>query len=329
MGTKKKSRPKADSSGSSSPDDDRPVGRVGVDLGGTNILAVAIAPDGRRVARHKAATPSEGGASAVLDAVAHAAELVGSELDDPPAAIGVGVPGPVDPEDGKVLRAVNLAGFKKPVAARAELEARLGCRVEVDNDVNVATLGEQRFGAAQGRNDVLGLFAGTGVGGGLVLDGQLRRGPRGLAGEIGHVVVDLFAEEGPRTVEQLAGRAALTRAVRGADAGGRLAKAAKKGAVKSKAWSKAFDKQDPVAVELIDRAAHALAAAVIAATLIVDIEMVVLGGGMGERLGDHLRPRIAELAADWTFVNTELSIVAPALGDESGARGAAMLDLSS
>jgi glucokinase len=209
---------------------------------------------------------------------------------------------------------------------RAELSERLGLDVIVENDVNVATFGEQQLGAARGVSDVLGLFVGTGVGGGLVLDGKLRRGPNGLAGEVGHLLVDLPVDGAtPTTIESLAGRAALTERARTDGRPTSLFDAATNGRVKSKAWAEAFQANDPVVVDLVDRAADALAAAVIAVSLTVDIEMVVMGGGLAERLGADLRACIEQRVADWSFVPLDVCITASELGDESGARGAALL----
>ncbi|MDQ1375607.1 MAG: glucokinase, partial [Actinomycetota bacterium] len=160
---------------------------IGVDLGGTKIYAVSL-KGAEVVDEAKAKTPTQGGPLAIVDAIA---ELVrGLKVDDL-EAVGVGAPGVVDIASGTVQQAPNLHGWVDPFGLGPAIsEALDGVRVEVDNDVNVGTLAELRVGAGRGGRDLLGVFVGTGVGGGLVLDGELRRGQTGLAGEIGHVIVD-------------------------------------------------------------------------------------------------------------------------------------------
>jgi glucokinase len=161
---------------------------VGVDLGGTKVLAAAV-HDGRPHHTVKLATPrgsADDVIATVVAAVRQVAEADGHDLD----LVGVGAPGPVD-LDGIVRDAPNLAGFGGRVDLRGRLVAALGSdvRVRVDNDVNVAALGEARHGAGRDEGDLLAVWWGTGVGGGLVLDGAMRRGAHGLAGEIGHLTV--------------------------------------------------------------------------------------------------------------------------------------------
>ncbi|MCH7790644.1 MAG: ROK family protein, partial [Acidobacteria bacterium] len=262
----------------------------------------------------------------VLDAIAETTRSVLLKAAATPARIGVGMPGPVEPATGVVAKAPNLSGFDGPIDVRTELEQRLGVDVVVDNDVNVATYGEQQLGAAQGVANVLGLFVGTGVGGGLVLDGELRRGPHGLAGEIGHLLAGLPTDgQLPTTVESLAGRAALTDRASNDPRSTTLFDGAVDGRVRSKAWASAYRAKDPVVVELVDGAADVLALAIIAVSLVVDIEMVVIGGGLAERLGAGLRSCIEQRVADWSFVELDVCITASGLGDESGACGAALL----
>lgn len=156
---------------------------VGVDLGGTKCLAVAVEAgvvvDERRV-------PTPVGEAALLDALAGVAMAVGAGRDV--AGVGVGVPGLVD--RGGVLRfAPNLPGVVD-LEIKAELERRLGLAVRVDNDATCAAWGERQMGAARGYDDVILVALGTGIGGGIVADGLVMRGANGFSGEIGHMVVD-------------------------------------------------------------------------------------------------------------------------------------------
>ncbi len=304
---------------------------VGVDLGGTKTMGVLVA-GGRVVARCKKPTPRRGGPDDVLRVV----EAVVAAVDpDGDAPVGVGVPGPVRPGSGRVPAAPNLPGWDREIAVADELTRRTGRRVVVDNDVNVGTLAEHRLGAGRGVDDLLGVFVGTGVGAGLILDGRLRRGPRGLAGEIGHTYVSFRDLADPSIVgrgelEDYAGRNALERRARHLHAGGRhtlLVDLAGDGRMKSRVWAEALDAGDEVAAELIGDAVSALAAALAGVVALVDIDRVVLGGGLAQRLGDPFRTAIEDELADRAFAGGAVPVVPAALGDTGGAVGAALVVL--
>ena len=201
----------------------------------------------------------------------------------------------------------------------------------VDNDVNVGTLAEYRLGAGVGTDNLLGVFAGTGVGAGLILDGKLRQGPRGLAGEIGHIYVafeDLHtAAVGRGELEDYAGRNALERRVLAADEAEAetLLGLRTDGRLKSKAWAEALDLDDPLARALIDQARSALAAAIATVITLLDVELVVLGGGFAERLGEPFRTALDAEVAERAFAATTAPVVPARLGDTGGALGAALL----
>ena len=170
--------------------DEAGIRTVGVDLGGTKCLAVAL-EGGTVVEERRVRTPV--GEAAVLDAVAELAKTV--QGDGPLVGVGVGVPGLVDRE-GVLRFAPNLPGVHD-LAIKAELEARLGVEVRVDNDATCAAWGERQVGAARGYDDVVLATLGTGIGGGIVAGGRLVRGTNGFAGEIGHMVVDPDGPECP------------------------------------------------------------------------------------------------------------------------------------
>ncbi len=239
------------------------VAWIGVDLGGTKIYAVVLDGD-KVVAEGKRKTPTQGGPLAVVDAMAAVVtELGGTENV---AGVGVGAPGVVDPADGTVRSAPNLPGWMEPFGMSAALSEGLGgVPVAVDNDVNVGTLAEHRMGAGRGADNVLGVFVGTGVGAGLVLGGELRRGPSGAAGEIGHTIV----RRGGRTcgcggrghLEAYAGRAVMERRARELEAKGRdtvLVELSRARRMTSGVFQRALAAGDPIAVELIDDAVAAL-----------------------------------------------------------------------
>ena len=302
---------------------------VGVDLGGTKVLA-ALVDDGEVVAEAKANTPT-GGPDTVVDTIV---DCIGRLDAGSVKAVGIGAPGVVDVTGGTVGSAPNLVGFDQPVPLAAMVADRLGLdRVVLDNDANVGTLAEHRLGAGQVSHDLLGVFVGTGVGGGLVLDGKLRHGPGGLAGEIGHVVV---VEDGARCgcgrlghLEAYAGRSGIEREARARHAGGRstaLVDLAGSGRMKSSVIAKALAAGDEVALELLDRAVAALGAALASAVAFVDIDLVVMGGGLADRLGAGFVGRVEQATRERLFVPTGPVRVVPAgLGERAGAVGAALL----
>jgi glucokinase len=303
---------------------------VGVDLGGTKIQVIQVADD-EIVASARRDTPPGGGPEAVVAAVA---QVVG-ELGDTKGvtAVGVGAPGAIDAGTGVVKRAPNLAGFDHPVPLGPLLSEALGLPVVVDNDVNVAALAEHRLGAGVGSDDLLAVFVGTGVGGGLVLGGQVRRGPGGVAGEIGHVIVRDGGRRcgcgGRGHLEAYAGRAGMERTARKRHDEGtktKLVKLAGHGRMKSSVFAKALEEGDHLAQELVDEAAQALGAALASAVALVDLDRVVLGGGLGDRLGAPFIEAVERETRERLFVpDAPFAVVPAALGDLAGARGAALL----
>jgi glucokinase len=267
---------------------------IGVDLGGTKIYGVLL-KGAEVVAEAKAKTPTQGGPLAVVDAIA---ELVKGLETDSVKAVGVGAPGVVDRATGTVQQAPNLHGWVEPFALGPAIsEALSGVRVALDNDVNVGTLAEHRVGAGRGARDLLGVFVGTGVGGGLILDGDLRRGQTGLAGEIGHVIVDQHGRQcgcgGKGHLEAYAGRASLEKRARELEAEGR----------------------DTVLVDLAP-----------AKRMTSDLPLVVVGGGLADRLGPAFVGRIEQATRSRLFVEgSALRVIPGELGDRGGATGAALM----
>ncbi|MEW6471920.1 MAG: ROK family protein [Actinomycetota bacterium] len=305
---------------------------VGIDLGGTKIYAVVF--DGARVlAEAKAKTPTQGGPLAVVDAMAAVVRDLGP-VDDL-TGIGVGAPGVIDPADeGTVRQAPNLPGWMEPFDVAGALSSALdGVPVAVDNDVNVGTLAEHRLGAGQGADNLLGVFVGTGIGAGVVLDGVLRRGPTGAAGEIGHMIVRrggrMCGCGGRGHLEAYAGRAAMERRARDLERKGRdtaLVDLAPGRRMTSGVFVKALAAGDTVATELIDDAVGALGVAIASATSLLDIPLVVVGGGLADRLGPKFVERVDQACrADVFPRNPDLRIIPAALGDRGGSMGAALM----
>lgn len=305
---------------------------VGIDLGGTKIFGALVDPSltdvDEAVLQHaKLATPTTG-VAAVVDAVVD----VVHQLDEAPRAVGIGTPGAVEPGTGRVLYAPNLEGFERPVPLTELLSERLGCPVIAANDVNLAAFGEVRAGAAVGETDVLAVWMGTGLGGGLVLDGRLRVGPTGLAGELGHVVVVPGGRRCPcgglGHVEAYIGRRALEEVARSRHAAGEhtaLVDLAGDRPMKSKVFRNAYDAGDRMARELIDEGLEVLGIAVANVAVLVDVRAVVVGGGLGDRFGSLTVERLSASLQALNFAGTPPRVMEAQLGDLAGALGAASL----
>ena len=310
--------------------------RGGVDLGGTKIQAVVTGRAGRVVGQARRDTPRHGGPDGV-DSGSRAHRPRGGDRRGRPRerAHGCrgGCPGTVDASTGAVLKAVNIDGWTEPYALGPALADRLGVPVAVGNDVSVAVEAERRLGAGRGVRSFLGVFWGTGIGGGLVVDGRLLHG-RGSAGEIGHVCVKpggrrcncglrgcLEAYAGRGALEHLARREARKRKTILFD----LQHKRGRGALTSGVWLRALDAGDAVARDLLDGAVEALGIAIGSAVTLLDVEVVIIGGGLGERLGPSWLKRIEKAARPHTFFRQAPSYRLAELGDMGGAIGASLL----
>ncbi len=167
---------------------------IGVDLGGTNLRAIALTKKGERLAECRVPTNGADGAEAVLDRVGELVRAIESDVTDGQiAGIGMGVPGLIQLPAGIVSAAPNVWA-DLDVAAKSGMEDRLGTRVEFENDANAAALGEYWLGAGKDVDDLILMTLGTGVGGGIVSSGRIVRGHAGMAGEIGHMTLDPTSE---------------------------------------------------------------------------------------------------------------------------------------
>jgi glucokinase len=251
-------------------------------------------------------------------------------------SLGIGTPGRIDAETGTVMLAANVPGFAGHVQLGPQLSAALdGITVALDNDVRVAVLGEHTRGAGRPFRNMLGVWVGTGVGGGLVLDGELHDG-RGAAGEIGHLVV----RPGGRTcscgrkgcVEAYAGRARLEARARALVGRGqktdlfRIMKARGQTRLSSGVYARALEKRDAMTRRLIEDAAWALGVGLASAQNLLDLDAIVVGGGLGDRLGQPFVDRIVHHMQPHLFSRENPPLVLTTeLGDLSGAVGAAVL----
>jgi glucokinase len=309
----------------------------GIDLGGTKIQAAIVDEEYTVLGSARRATPTTGGPrdvaremeASVRDAAA-AAEL------DPGALDGVGVGSPGTIADGNVSSARNLPGWAGAFPLGSTLQEGLGAPVKVGNDVQVATNAEMKLGAGRLYESVLGVFWGTGVGGGVILEGKLWTG-RGAAGEIGHMVVEIDGAKctyGRRgCMEAYAGRASMEGYARKLhEEKGRktdLFKLMEKHGrerLTSGIWARALHDGDKLAIEIVDRAVWALGAGIASAVNLLDVEGVIVGGGLGVRLGHPYAKRIGEEMKPHLFVdNRPPHVHVAALGDLGGAIGAALL----
>ncbi|MBA3264321.1 MAG: ROK family protein [Thermoleophilaceae bacterium] len=310
----------------------------GLDLGGTKIQAVVL--DGRRavIGQARSATPTTDGAHdvvlALVSTMGSACADAGVEMTEL-AGVGVGSPGAIDTRSGVVTGARNLPGEGAPIQVAAGLKTLAGTRAYVDNDVTVGVNAEYVLGVARRSKSLLGVWWGTGVGGGLVLHGEPWEG-RGAAGELGHVVVKVDGAHctcGRRgCMEAYAGRGAMEiRARRLHERGHKtdLFKIMEKRGrtrLTSGVWARALEAEDELAIELVERALAALGAGVASAVNLLDVETVVIGGGLGTRLGEPYVERIRDAMLPHLFQDQHPPRVALAqLGDLGGAIGAALL----
>jgi glucokinase len=317
-----------------------PPGRLvgGIDLGGTKIQAVVL--DGGRsvVAQARRPTPQEGGPPEIVEALAatlaEACSEAGVETREL-AGVGVGSPGVIDSKRGVVTGARNLPGEGAPIHMTAGLTELAGPPAYVENDVTVGVTAEHALGAARGSSSLLGVWWGTGVGGGIVLDDEPWEG-RGAAAELGHVVVKIGGARctcGRRgCLEAYAGRGAMEIRARELHRRGhktdlfKIMEKRGRARLQSGVWARALEQGDEMAVELVDRAVEALGAGVASALNLLDVEAVVIGGGLGTRLGEPYVERIREAMMPHLFADERPPEVRLAeLGDLGGAIGAALL----
>ncbi len=312
--------------------------RGGIDLGGTKIQAAIVSPTGEVSGEARRQTPTEGGpadvAAEMAKALVEAADAAGVQTDSL-AGIGVGSPGDTNEKTGDVSEARNLPGWEGTFPLGPTLSDALGAQVRIGNDVDVATNAEFKLGSGKPYGSILGVFWGTGVGGGLILDGKRWTG-RGAAGEIGHMVVKIDGAQCPcgrrGCMEAYAGRGAMEAKARKDHEDGATTKLFEimeergRDRLTSGIWERALKHDDELAHQLIDRALVALGAGVASAVNLLDVEAVIIGGGLGVRFGQPYVEKIAEQMHPHLFVDDRPPAMHVAeLGDLGGAIGASLL----
>ncbi|MEU8977250.1 ROK family protein [Streptomyces sp. NPDC048309] len=299
-----------------------------LDIGGTKIAGALVDGHGRILLRAQRATPAQEDGDTVMRAVEDViGELTVSPLWSGARTVGIGSAGPVDASAGTVSP-VNVPGWREYPLVERVRKATSGLPVELIGDGVAITAAEHWQGAARGHDNALCMVVSTGVGGGLVLNGQLHPGPTGNAGHIGHISVDLDGDLCPcgsrGCVERIASGPNIARRAleRGWQPG-------PDGDTSAAAVAEAARAGDPVAVASFERAAQALAAGIAATATLVEIDIAVVGGGVG-KAGDVLfTPLRAALREYATLSFVQRLTVAPALmGTDAGLVGAAAAALS-
>lgn len=310
---------------------------AGVDLGGTKIQTVALRNE-EVVGSARVLTPQTGDAGDVIEAIVGtirtSLESAGT-AEEELHGIGIGTPGEVDATSGAVVFAANVPGFSKRVELGSLVSKQLGnANVTVGNDVNAGVLGEFERGAGRPFESLLGVWVGTGVGGGLIIKGELYDG-RGAGGEFGHMVVKpggLRCSCGRRgCVEAYAGRVSMERRARQLVKRGhetalfRIMEKSGRTRLSSGIYAKALEQDDKMAWELIDEAAWALGIGIASAQNLLDLDAIIVGGGLGDRLGQPFIDQIVEQMTPHLFAQEPPAVLGSELRDLSGAVGAAVL----
>ncbi|MCC5474347.1 ROK family protein [Streptomyces sp. NPDC059680] len=299
-----------------------------LDIGGTKIAGALVDGDGRILARAQRGTPAQQDGETVMRAVAEVLDdLAGSPLWERAGAVGIGSAGPVDASAGTVSP-VNVPGWRDfPLVERVRATTG-GLPVELIGDGVAITAAEHWQGAARGHDNALCMVVSTGVGGGLVLNGRLHPGPTGNAGHIGHISVDLDGDPCPcgsrGCVERIASGPNIAR--RALDRGWRPGP---DGDTSAAAVAAAAREGDPVAVASFERAAQALAAGIAATATLVEIDIAVIGGGVG-KAGDILFTPLRKALTDYATLSfvQRLRVVPAQMGTDAGLVGAAAAALA-
>jgi glucokinase len=310
---------------------------VGVDLGGTKILAGVFDAALTCLGRSKLSTKSERGPEEVIERIARCVRDAVDECDlelKQVKAVGVGAPGAVDFEAGRVIFAPNLQW--EDVALKKILEKDLGVPVFLENDCNVAILGVYETELASKPRHVVGIFLGTGIGGGIILDGKLYTGFSGTAGEVGHMVIEVGGPKcscGSRgCFEALASRTAIFRRLSEAVADGKKTLLTESLGpdlkdLRSGDLRKAIKKGDKLVEKIVEETAEYTGVAVANLINLFNPQVVVLGGGVIDALGDEMMAIIVETARDYSLSGTSkgVDILPSKIGDDAGITGGAVL----
>jgi len=290
---------------------------IGLDLGGTKILTGVVARDGSVVRRHERLTPQDSQEHVLVELEAAVAEL----LDDSVAAIGFGVPSPIEQAAGVVVRCVNLPLEDAPL--RDHMRERFGIPVGLDNDANAAAIGEWRAGAGRGEDDLVMLTLGTGVGGGVIAGGKPFRGRNGAGAELGHVVI---VHDGRPCQGTCTGRGHLEAYVSGMAASA-MARDMFGSSADAHRLVRLADEGDAQARELLTEVARHLGSGIGSFVNVFGPQLVVLGGGFGVAAYDYLAGPAEEVVRREALepMRSTVRLAKAELGTAAGLIGAAFV----
>jgi len=306
---------------------------LGIDVGGTKISAGLVTESGKVIWREKIPTPKQSLPSGVIAVITKIIEeAITNNTKSSIIAIGIGIPGIV--KNNKIVTTPNICLSGCDVAALAYKKFKI--KTYLGNDVNLGVLGEQWLGAAKNVKNVIGLFLGTGLGGGIITDGKLLLGHNGAAAELGHMTIEL---DGPQCtcsnkgcLESFVGRWAIERDIWDAVKRGKKTMITKavgksKGPIKSKILAKALKKNDRVTIKVMEKACAVLAKGCVALVHVFDPEMIILGGGVMEACGEFILKRVKNIVVQDKFFKKlkPVKITASRLKDDAVILGAAAL----
>ena len=311
---------------------------IGVDLGGTKILSGVFTSSLECIGTAKVSTKAQRGLEAVVSRIERSVRDAVDEADlslKQVAGVGIGAPGAVDFTAGTVIFAPNLEGWKD-VPLKKDLEKQLGVPVFVENDANIAILGVHVAELKSKPKNVVGIFVGTGIGGGLIMNGEPFSGFNHTAGEIGHMVLEV---NGPKCgcgnkgcFEALASRTAIFQRIKeGIKDGEKTLLTEMLGDsledLRSGDLRKAIRRGDKFVAKIVDSAAEYIGIGVSNLVNILGPDVVVLGGGVMEALADEMMPTVVKTAKDHAMPGTMkgVEIIASKLGDSAGITGGAVL----
>lgn len=306
---------------------------IGIDLGGTNMQVGVVSSELKLLSQAKKKTKAEDGLEGVMNRIVEGiveacgeAKVKLTDLE----AIGLAAPGAVDPAEGVVLEAGNLRWTN--VNAASILQKKTGVKTYLDNDVNAAVWGENKLGAGKNAKHLLGVWLGTGIGGGLILNGELYYGPLMTAGEIGHMIAIPFNPPGERSLEHNCSRTSVVNRIV------KLIKANRKSKlteyaegdlekIKSKLVAKAYEEKDELTVEVLNNAAELLGITLGGVVTLLSIDRIVLGGGLTEAMGSNWVDLVEQHTRRFAFPDRckQVKVVASTLEDKAGLLGAAMI----
>ena len=311
---------------------------LGIDLGGTKVLALVGTADGQTMGEGLVATPADEGAERVVEAMIRAAEqALASAHSDIGALAGAGVAsaGAIDYNHGVVVHSPHLSGWDH-VPLVSMLQHHLDVPIVIDNDANLAALGEHRYGAGRGVSNLLYMTVSTGIGGGIILNGELYRGATGYAGEVGHISVLAGGPYGKsRTagaLEALAAGTALvwevSRRLEQGEPSSLRAQAASTGVdeITAEMVFEAFHQGDALATQVVAQGVQYLGAGLTSLVNVLSPEVLIIGGGLSNQWEAYIQPAV-EIMRLQTFaaMGRDLRVVPPELGASAGALGAIAL----